>query len=271
MRGLSLKMARRWAALLLALCLLAGCAHGALQGEGEGEVTIFQVSTIDALMEGAYQGQATFAELARHGDFGLGTFQDLDGEMVALDGRFYQVKADGKAYAVAPEMKTPFADVLFFQTREVLRLKGEMDLDQLEQAIDAALPTSNLFYAVRVDGPVQYLKVRSVPPQSRPYPKLAEAVKHQSVYEYQDIEGSLVGLRCPAFAKGINVTGYHMHFLDKTRQVGGHVLNLKVKDPVVRVAVAPRLLLALPQSGEFLHSDLAVDHEADLKKVEKGR
>ncbi len=257
------------AALALMAALLVGCAHGGL--EGEGEVTLFQVSTIDALMDGAYEGQVSLAQLARHGDLGIGTFQGLDGEMVALDGRFYQVKADGRAYAADPALKTPFANVVRFAPQRVLALRGTMSLEDLCQAIDQALPSPNLFYAVRIDGDFAYLKTRSVPVQHRPYPKLVEVVKQQSVFQFNQVRGTVLGFRCPAFVKGVNVPGWHLHFIDQARDAGGHVLGLKVVDPHVQIAVASRFVMVLPQEGEFMHSDLAVDRGADLKQVEKGR
>jgi acetolactate decarboxylase len=258
---------------LCALCLLAvlvtGCAHGNL--EGDGEVTLFQVSTIDALMDGAYQGQVSLARLAGQGDFGLGTFDGLDGEMVVLDGGFYQVKADGRVLSAAPDMTTPFANVLRFKPQRTLELRGTLSLDQLYLAIDQALPSPNLFYAVRIDGAFAYLKARSVPAQQRPYPKLVEVVKKQSVFEFNQVRGTVLGFRCPTFVKGVNVPGWHLHFLDQARAAGGHVLELTVSDPRVQITVASRFVMVLPQAGEFMHSDLAVDRGEDLKQVEKGR
>src|ERR1700689_4338832 len=54
--------------------------------------TLFQVSTSGALVEGISQGVVTVGELKRHGDLGLGTFADLDGEMVIADGGFWRVR-----------------------------------------------------------------------------------------------------------------------------------------------------------------------------------
>ncbi|MFH1034228.1 MAG: acetolactate decarboxylase [Pseudomonadota bacterium] len=262
-RGLAL------CALALLALLLLGCAHGNL--EGEGEVTLFQVSTIDALMDGAYQGQVSFGQLARQGDLGLGTFEALDGEMVALDGKFYQVKSDGRVLAVDPAMKTPFANVVRFRPQRTLQLHGTLDLEQLYRAIDQTLPSPNLFYAVRIDGAFSHVKTRSVPAQHRPYPKLVEVVKQQSVFEFNQVRGTVLGFRCPAFVKGVNVPGWHVHFIDQARDAGGHVLGLSVTDPRVQITVASRFVMVLPQEGEFMRSDLAVDRGEDLKQVEKGR
>lgn len=68
--------------------------------------SLFQASTINALVEGINEGDTTVKELKKHGDFGIGTFDDLDGEMIELDGKFYQIKSDGHAYPVKDSMKT---------------------------------------------------------------------------------------------------------------------------------------------------------------------
>jgi acetolactate decarboxylase len=57
--------------------------------------TLYQVSTAIALVEGVYQGAVRVGTLREHGDLGLGTFVDLDGEMVIVDGHFFQVRSDG--------------------------------------------------------------------------------------------------------------------------------------------------------------------------------
>ena len=269
--SVSQRLVRRLALMVLALwvSLLWGCAHGSL--EGEGEITLFQVSTIDALMEGAFEGQVSLASLAQHGDLGVGTFQNLDGEMVALDGRFYQVKASGQVLPADPALKTPFANVLRFVPQRVIELKGAMNLEELCRAIEQALPSPNLFYAVRIDGQFAYVKARSVPAQQRPYPKLVEVVKRQSVFEFAQTSGTVLGLRCPEFVKGINVPGWHLHYIDQARAKGGHVLDLRVQDARVQIAAIHRFLMVLPQGGEFLHSDLSSDKAEDVRQVEKGR
>ncbi|NLO29340.1 MAG: alpha-acetolactate decarboxylase, partial [Methanosarcina mazei] len=56
---------------------------------------LYQVSTIDALLLGVYDGVLPVSDLKTHGDFGIGTFDGLEGEMLALDGNYYQIKTDG--------------------------------------------------------------------------------------------------------------------------------------------------------------------------------
>lgn len=134
---------------------------------------LFQVSTLDALLAGIYDGEMTYGELEEHGGFGLGTFNQLDGEMVALDGEFYQVKEDGAAYPVPDSARTPFAVVTFFEPDQELSVTGPVDYEGLKRELDDSLPTKNIFYALRIEGEFDYLKVRSVPKQTKPYKPLS--------------------------------------------------------------------------------------------------
>ncbi|MCW4021036.1 MAG: acetolactate decarboxylase, partial [Candidatus Bathyarchaeota archaeon] len=140
----------------------------------ENQDVIFQSSTISALLVGVYDGNMTCKELSEKGDFGLGTFQGLDGEMIGLDGRFYQVKVDGAVYSVDDSTKTPFAVVTFFESDKTVQVEEAMNCSRLEQYLDSLLPTKNIMYAVKMVGRFTYLKTRSVPKQNPPYPRLSE-------------------------------------------------------------------------------------------------
>ena len=76
--------------------------------------TLFQVSTSAALVEGLYQGAVRVSRLLRHGNFGLGTFIDLDGEMVVLEGTCYRVGSDGAVAPVEGDRLIPYAVVTRF-------------------------------------------------------------------------------------------------------------------------------------------------------------
>ena len=51
-------------------------------------------------MESGYDGDLTLKELQKKGSFGIGTFNELDGEMICFNNNFYQIKSDGKLYPV---------------------------------------------------------------------------------------------------------------------------------------------------------------------------
>ena len=209
--------------------------------------TLFQVSTIEALKDGCYDGRVDFARLAAHGDFGLGTLDKLDGEMVALDGEFYQATADGRVRMVPPGMATPFANVTFFKETHVFDAPAGLDYQGLQQLIRSKLPDPGLFYAIRIDGLFQEIRVVSAPPtKSHPYPKLDEMIKRRKKYDYTRLDGTLAGFWFPLFTSGINAPGYHMHFIDDCREKGGHVAGLFTPVCRVRLAALSRLELLLP-------------------------
>jgi acetolactate decarboxylase len=247
--------------LCLIFCVLPLTAHS-------GEA-LYQYSTIDALLAGVYDGQLTNGELKKQGNLGLGTFNALDGEMVVLDGKVYQVTVDGKVTLAPDGGQTPFAVVTAFTPKIFAPIKKAANLTELTKSIDQALPTKNIFYALKIEGRFSQVKARSVPRQTRPYPPLAKAVEKQAVFNFKDAEGTMVGFRCPAFVKGVNVPGYHLHFLTKDRTRGGHVLDCAVENLTVQVDPTQKLTLVLPEDPEFYRLDLDKDKSGDLKKVEK--
>lgn len=253
-----------WIGCVIALLMTSGCA---LRSQHSG--TLYQVSTLQGLMAGAFDGVVTFGELRRHGDLGIGTLQGLDGEMVLVDGRAWQARADGKVVPVADWQTTPFAATTWFRPDRQVEVKGPVDAAGLGAALDEQLGTKNVFYVVRIDGRFRYVKTRSVPKQTPPYPLLLEASKQQSVFERHDVEGTLVALRCPAYAKDINMAGWHMHFLAGDRHFGGHVLDLRLDQATARVAALHQIDMVLPNRGRFVEVDLTQVTEQDVHKVEK--
>jgi acetolactate decarboxylase len=256
-------------AAILALIFFGLAALSHVSDGGERDV-VYQTSTISALMLGAYDGSLSFADLARHGDFGLGTLDALDGEMIALDGTFYQARADGSVAVVAPDMTTPFAVVTPFDRDGSIALAGPLNLTGLERRIENAFPSQNLFYAVRVDGTFTRIEVRSVPAQQVPYPPLVVAVENQTIFEYEQIDGTLVGFWSPAYVSGINVPGWHLHFISDDRSRGGHVLGLELADGEGWIDASATFTLDVPSEGSFSTLDLTGDASADLDTVEKG-
>ena len=238
------------------------------QDSGRDDV-LFQVSTIDALLEGVYDGDVTFGELGRHGDFGIGTFNRLDGEMICLDGEFYKIRVDGKVYSVPNEEKTPFAVITDFSADSTLKVNNIEGFKLLEERLNPLISSKNIFYAIRIDGKFEYVKTRSVPGQSEPYQPLASVVKEQALFEFEDVRGTIVGFWCPSYVKGINVPGYHLHFILEDRSSGGHLLECKISDATVKIDDTFSFYMVLPEEKEFLSADLSSNKENALKKVEK--
>ncbi|MDG2989881.1 acetolactate decarboxylase [Candidatus Synechococcus calcipolaris G9] len=212
----------------------------------------FQVSTLGALNIGIYEGATTMAELKEHGDFGLGTFEGLDGEMVILDGTVYKIDVDGGVHRVEDDTETPFSVVSFFHRQRSLPLGGNLSYQELEQRIDESLPSLNWPYALRIHGTFPYLKFRSVPKQTPPYPPLLDVVRNeQRIFEERNVTGTLVGFRLPPYLSNINVPGYHFHFITSDRRTGGHILDGEFINPTVELDTLDNWQIMLPDNAAF--------------------
>jgi acetolactate decarboxylase len=209
-------------------------------------------------------------ELKRYGDFGIGTFDALDGEMICLDGAFYQIKADGIAYPVSDSLTTPFAVVTPFEADKTVPVQDIRDYEALQRAVDGLIPDKTIFYAIKVEGHFTYIKTRSVPRQKEPYPPLVEAVKNQTVFEFSDVKGTIVGFWCPDSAKGVNVPGYHLHFITQDRKAGGHLLACQLRQGTIAVDYTSQFHMVLPQrEGAAGKPSPIKDRGDELKKVEQ--
>lgn len=232
--------------------------------------TLYQVSTIDALMQGVYDGILPFGELKRHGDFGIGTFDALDGEMVAVDNRYYQVRSDGIAYPVADTMTTPFATVTFFKPDLHITTDRQMNYSLYSSFISDLLPSRNVIYAIQIDGTFPAMKVRSVPRQASPYLPLTAAVANQTVFVYSGAKGTVVGFFMPQFFSALNIPGYHLHFISEDRKSGGHILDFTIPENTTsEFDITPSFEMSLPTTGAFTGADLTRDMGGDLEKVER--
>jgi acetolactate decarboxylase len=232
---------------------------------------ITQVSVINALAAGRYDGVMPIPELLQHGDFGVGTLDHLDGELVALDGKAYQVRGDGGVVAVAPDRSTPFAVVTRFHPDGAFPCPPVAGLAGLDARMDEALRHRNHFVAIRIDGRFASLTLRSVGRQEPPYRPLVEVAEGQSVWTREDQVGTLVGIRSPAWVGGLNVPGYHWHFLSDDRKVGGHVLDCRIRAGRVRYQVCQDWVLKLDRSDGFNAADLAQDRSREIRRVETAR
>ncbi len=241
-----------------------------LHAERQAHV-LFQASTIGALLEGAYDGDLSFAELGEHGDLGLGTLNGLDGEMIALDGRFYRADVDGAVGEVAGDAKTPFAVVTRFEPTVDTELPGPLDHEALLAKLDRLIPADAASCAVRVDGEFELVRARSVPRQSPPYRPLTEVVAEQHVFELTDVSGTMLGFRFPAYVEGIEVSGYHLHFISADRDRGGHVLGSRCAGtPRVRLDPSSDLHIELPTGIELADPELAASTHDAVELVERG-
>jgi acetolactate decarboxylase len=231
---------------------------------------VYQTSTMGALLDGVYDGDVTIRELLRHGNFGLGTFNGLDGEMLVLGGICYQLRADGSATIADPEERTPFAVLTWFHPERRFTVES-VDRAALKAIIDDALESSNLMVAVRVTGDFREIRTRTVTAQDRPYQPFTEATRDQQVVTFADVRGTLAGFRMPEYKQGISVAGYHSHFIDYDRRHGGHALDYQLVRGTVEICMRSELHLSLQRTPQFLRAELnGADIDTQIRQTEGG-
>lgn len=235
---------------------------------GQSFHTLFQVSTSAALVEGLFQGAVRVEQIKEHGDFGLGTFVDLDGEMVVLDGGVYRLAADGSVTEVEDSRLIPYAVVTHFRVETNKDDVSFSTFDGLVAICDRLRSSENLFYAFRVDGTFSSVHCRIVRAVAKGTP-LTAAASGQSLFNFSDVKGTLVGFWSPTFAGSFSVPGYHFHFISDDRKIGGHVLDCEAEHMTIRTCSMPEVHVSLPETKEFLQADLTRDPSKDLESVER--
>ncbi|MDD4126781.1 MAG: acetolactate decarboxylase [Methanomicrobium sp.] len=239
--------------LLIAGCLFTGCTENTPAADtnkdtNENRDIIWQVSSIDILLDGGYDGFVSVGELKKHGDSGIGTPGMLDGELIAVDGDFYSIKSDGNAYLLSDSVVIPFAAVTFFDNDYAIEMTAIDNISEFDEVLNQNLLNETLFYAIKIEGTFPYIKTRAVPKQEKPYQKLVDVVKKQSVFEYKNITGTVIGLWSPSFSDGMNVPGLHIHFISDDRTKGGHILDLKFDNEIVFIDKTSVYNVVLPET-----------------------
>jgi acetolactate decarboxylase len=230
--------------------------------------TVFQVSTSGALVAGVYDREVSVQAILEHGDFGLGTFANLDGEMVVVDGRAYQVRGSGRVTEASLDAGAPFAVVTWFKSDANVSVASVCSFKDLEARCDEFRRSGNIFYALRLDGQFRGVRTRAVNPPRRGT-RLVDAAKSQSEFAFENIGGTLVGLWSPGFASAFSIAGYHFHFLSDDRQHGGHLLDLHADTLQLKVEALTNFHLALPESEAYLRADLSKNTAAELAYAEQ--
>jgi acetolactate decarboxylase len=256
---------------LLALELLGGAADldPCPDNKEQDGHTLWQVSTTGALIRGVFSSACTVGDVLRHGNFGVGTFEQLDGEMVVLDGKAWQCRGDGSVVESPPTALVPFATVTFFESDITHTITQPVDsFASLLSAIDQVRPHGNQFYGIKITGKFKKVHVRMACKVDKGV-GLVEATSVQAEHEYTDVSGTLVGFWSPAYTVAFSVPGLHAHWLGDDFKTGGHVLDV-VAEPglLLEVHVERDFICALPDSTEFNEAELPTNIGKDLEKAE---
>lgn len=224
---------------------------------------------MSSLIAGVYDSDVTIADLLKQGDFGLGTFNQLDGELVAFDNNVFQLRSDGSARKALDSQKSPFAVMTFFNSDIEHSFSYGASQQEIHNTINQYVPSDNLFCAIKIEGEFELVKTRTVPRQEPPYLPMLEAIKNQPIFTFYNETGIITGFRSPQFTQGMNVAGFHEHYINQQRQGGGHVLDYYLKYGTLKIGVISRFTIDLPCQATFLQANLIPDnlHQA-IEKAE---
>lgn len=224
--------------------------------QAKNDHVLFQTSPITALLNGVMNDNYTIGMIKRHGNFGLGTFNGVDGEMIFLNGKVYRVNNEGKVTQPDNKMKTPFTTELYFHADTVFQLKGNNNLSQLESFIGKWLPSKNYIYAIKISGDFQSVKARSEAKQTKPYSSLSDVLKNQSIFNLKNIKGTMVGFYFPDYLQTINAPGYHFHFISFDKKSGGHALDFTSENVKIEIETIHKIEMNLPEGNDFRNAKL---------------
>lgn len=240
----------RAAALLLAACCACGPEQGEAAPEAEEQASssaVWQLSPLAMFARGGYQGVLTTTQVAQQGNQGIGAADSLDGEMLLLDGRFYQFRPGGTVVAPRPGLRMPFAAVTTWTQGEGRRLQVAQGLEYqttFVPAIDAQLATRNAFYAVRMTGTFARVEARTYLKETPPFRPLR--CVGESKYVMENVAGTMVGFIQPSYADSLSIPNYHLHFVTRDGRMGGHVLNFVTGTDTMFVSVRADFTVRMP-------------------------
>ena len=227
--------------------------------------TVYQHSTLAALMAGLLGGTITVGELKEHGDTGIGTLHGVDGEVIILNGEVYQAESSGKVNHIT-DMSTlvPFATVHQAHGPEskAITLK-DVTLSNVDVINEYNL--YNNFSGIGLHGEFSHIKVRIAPKASEPFPSLLEITKQQPVFERENVSGTLVGYYSPELYHGVLAAGWHVQFISDDRQFAGHVLEFQAPELTGSLVAFSDYQLHLPIENTAFR-----EHHLDMNGLREG-
>ena len=235
------------------------------------EDVLYQHGTLALLVPGLFKGTLTVGELLKHGDYGIGSVQGLDGELTVVDSKGYLVKSDGSVVEVADDETVPFANMHYDRVTDKYDRK-----DITRNALDAQIlkhhDYNNIFFALKITGTFASIKTRVVNGNRKPpYKTLAQTATDQSIFEDKDVKGTLVGYYSPELFQGIASAGYHVHFISDDHTFGGHVLDYKLAEGQVNLQRFESLDLHLPvHDSTYRKYEFDYNETSDIIKSAEG-
>ncbi|MBQ9007827.1 MAG: acetolactate decarboxylase [Clostridia bacterium] len=235
----------------------------------------YQVSTLQALAQGFSKSVITVGELLDHGDLGLGTFEEVDGEMVVLDGKCYRALNNGNVVPAEDTRGVPFASVCSFHPQRLEQLANIDRIEQLKEWLTLRIEEDfglNCMYVVRIEGTFSRVDARSESGTKAHHVTLKDALSvTQKAFIFDNIRGTLVCVYYPDYMDGINAAGWHLHFLSEDRKYGGHVFDVSLVQAEAAFCKITSVEIQIPDTPAFDTYALKNASQEDIKSVEQGK
>ena len=218
------------------------------------ENTLYQVATLQSLLMGNYYGSVPYDELLKLADTGIGTFEGMDGEMIAFDGVVYRADVNGHVTKADTSIAAPYCCMAQFRAEHSCEIGACTDFEALCAALDAAIPANqrNIFHMAKIEGEFDTVAMRSVAGSTPPYKITGSHVEpNQKCYALEQTRGLAVALRCPDYMDRLNMPGWHLHYITDDRSIAGHVTGLTVRQAKADFCSISRFEMMLPRDEAF--------------------
>jgi len=244
---------------LIISMLILGCQNEGIKEENhENKIEHFyQYSVLAGLNNSNFSGDLTIKELKTKGDLGVGTYSDLAGELVMVDGKVYQVLETGEIREAPLELTTPYVTTTFFDKDASFQEDQLVNYEKLKEVIESKLPSKNYFYAFKITGNFDSVICVGVPRQEKPYTKtLADIIPERPQFKAENINGTIVGFWCPYYVGEVTLAGFHFHFISDDLKTGGHLIDFESSDLLIEYDEIMRMTFDLQDNELFRQSEL---------------
>ena len=238
-------------------------------------IKMYQVSTLQALALGYSKSVITVGELLQHGDIGLGTFEDVNGEMIVLDGHCYKADEHGNVTEAESSTGVPFSSVTHFDSGRSSELGEYNSIEELKTVLTQKIEENfglNSMHIIRIDGSFRKVSARSESGYKAHHVSLKDALsKTQKDFFFEDLKGTLVCVYYPDYMDGINAAGWHLHFISDDKLFGGHVFDIDMTSGTAVECKINAIEIQLPKKPDFDTYSLTQASQAEIKSVEQGK
>ena len=236
---------------------------------------MYQVSTLQALALGYTRSVVRTDELLSHGNTGLGTFEDVNGEMIVIDRHCYQAAEKGSVTEMPPDTGVPFASVANLQGDRVFTLSEIPDIEHLKMELNLKIEEDfglNSMHIAKIEGDFERVDARLESAYRSHHVELKDILgKTQKSFCFEQIRGTMVCIYYPDYMDGINAPGWHLHFISEDRKWGGHVFDLQMRRGEVFLDKISRIEIQLPSEPAFDTYSLKEASQQDIKEVEQSK